>query len=118
MKRTIAVLAGELGLARTRDFGRKLLVGAFVPLVAVFSAGPANADIDDDFYDLLKQYGISIDKDAAVDLAETACESPIAGIEYSNVLDKMQRRYPEYSINTIANVMTQGLLGYCPERLP
>lgn len=99
--------------------GRKLFVGVIAPMVAVLLATPASADADDAFHKIINtKYGISIDKDAAVDLGKTACESPIAGIGYYNVLQAMQRRYPEYSLNTIGIVMSAGLLFYCSERLP
>lgn len=117
MERTIAVVAGVMGLEGTRSIGRKLFVSVLVPLVAVLLAAPANADIDDDFVDMLNQNGISIGKGAAVDMAETACDSPGAGVGYANALQEMQQRYPKYDINTVARVMSQGVLVYCPERL-
>lgn len=117
MMQTTAIFADELGLARTRDFGRKLFVGVLTPLVAVLLAAPVSADIDDDFVDMLNQNGISIDKDAAVDMAETACDSPGAGVGYYNAMQEMQQRYPEYSLGTIGLVMSQGILGYCPDRM-
>ena len=117
MERTTAVLAGVMGLERTRGIGRKLFVGVLAPLVAVLLAAPANADIDDDFVDMLNQNGISIGKGAAVEMAETACNSPLAGTGYANALQEMQQRYPKYDINTVARVMAAGILAYCPQRL-
>jgi hypothetical protein len=79
--------------------------------------GAAGGSRDDQFVQQLKRNGISIDKDAAVDMAMTACQSPLAGFGWSNALREMQSRYPQFDIGTVGLVMSQGLLGYCPERL-
>ncbi|QFS90932.1 hypothetical protein FIV07_09235 [Mycobacterium sp. THAF192] len=71
------------------------------------------------FADTLEQhYGISMDTDTAVDIAQVACESPTAGVGFYNAAQRLQQRYPDYSPNTISRVMAAGLLAYCPERLP
>jgi hypothetical protein len=105
-----------------RGMGRKFFVGLIAPLIAVALAVPVEADTDnqdDLFNDYLNEtLGISIDQDAAVDMAKTACEAPRAGIGLSNAWDEMGQRYPEYDINTIARVMSAANLAYCPDRLP
>ena len=96
---------------------RSIAVLASVTLAAVLLAVPANADTDDDFVDLLNQNGISIDKDVAVEMAETACDSPTAGVGLYKAMQAMQQEYPQYSLGTVGLVMSQGVLAFCPERL-
>ena len=97
---------------------KKSFVGLIASLTAMLVAVPANADNEDEqFVQYLQRNGISIDEDAAVDMAETACDAPLAGFGYSNALQAMQQQYPEFDINTVARVMSQGVLAYCPERL-
>ncbi len=74
-------------------------------------------DQGDLFARQLNRMGISIDKDTAVDLAKTACKSPLEGTGLYNAYKAMQQRYPQYDINTIARVMSQGIVAYCPNRL-
>ncbi len=75
-------------------------------------------DRDDLFVQQLKRnHNISIDKGAAVDIAKTGCDAPLAGIGLYNAQQRMQHRYPKYDMNTVAMVMAQGVLAYCPERL-
>lgn len=66
---------------------------------------------------LKRDQGISIAKGAAVDMAKTACSAPLQGVGLYNAQQTMQRRYPEYN-NAVGIVMAQGILAYCPERLP
>lgn len=66
---------------------------------------------------LRRKQGISIDKDAAVDMAQTACKVPLAGVGLYNAWQAMQQRYPEYNINVVAAVMANGVVAYCPERM-
>ena len=84
------------------------------------SYAPAHADDQDDmFVEMLEQkYGIIMDSDAAVDMAKVACEAPMAGVGLYNTQRALQQRYPENSLNTVATVMSAGVLAYCPERLP
>jgi hypothetical protein len=84
------------------------------------AAAPAHADDQDDmFVELLEQqYGITMDSDAAVDIASVACEAPIAGVGLYNTQRALQQRYPDNSLNTVATVMSAGVLAFCPERLP
>lgn len=84
------------------------------------SSAPAHAeDQDDTFVEMLEQqYGITIDSDAAADIANVACEAPTTGVGLYNAQQELHRRYPENSINTVATVMSAGVLAYCPERLP
>ena len=78
----------------------------------------SGGDQGDQFVQSLKEkWGISIGKGAAVEMAETACNSPLAGTGYANALQEMQQRYPKYDINTVARVMAAGILAYCPQRL-
>jgi hypothetical protein len=81
---------------------------------------PARAgDQDSTFVEMLKQqYGITMDSDAAVDIARAACEAPVAGVGLYNTQRSLQQRYPDYSLDTVARVMGAGVLAYCPERLP
>ena len=79
----------------------------------------SSSDQDSRFVQQLKQnQGISVDEDAAVDMAETACDAPTAGVGLYDAQQAMHQRYPEYDANTVAIVMAQGVLAYCPERLP
>ena len=71
------------------------------------------------FVDTLKsQYGITIDSDAAADMAKTACSAPIMGVGLYNAEVAMQQRYPRYDLNTVSRVMGAGVVAYCPGRLP
>lgn len=75
-------------------------------------------DRDDLFVRQLKQnQNISIDKGAAVDMAKAGCAAPLAGVGLYNEMQRMQQRYPKYPLGTVAMVMSQGVLAYCPERL-
>jgi hypothetical protein len=56
--------------------------------------------------------------DAAADIASVACKAPIAGVGLYNAQRALQKRYPEYSLNTVAIVMSAGVLAYCADRLP
>lgn len=76
-------------------------------------------DPGDTFAEMLEQkYGIRMDGDAAVDIAKAACQAPIQGVGLYNVQQSLQQRYPDNSLNTVATVMSAGVLTYCPERLP
>lgn len=79
----------------------------------------ATGDYDDMFVrQLERNQGIKIDKAAALDMAKTACTAPaLAGPGWYNAFQSMKQRYPSYG-NSVANVMAQGILAYCPERLP
>lgn len=82
------------------------------------SGGAGGGDRDDLFVQQLKRnQNISIDKGAAVDMAKTACDAPLAGVGLYNAWQRMQQRYPKYDLNTVAMVMSQGVLAYCPGRL-
>jgi len=76
-------------------------------------------DSQDDLFVLhLKRVtGITAEKSAAVDMADTACRSPLAGVGLYNATQRMHQRYPEYNLNTIGLIMAQGVLVYCPDRL-
>lgn len=80
---------------------------------------PGTGNQEDLFINYLNQtWGISIDKDAAVDMARTACKAPRAGVGWYNALTAMKQRYPGYDVNTIGRVMAAANLAYCPDRLP
>ena len=73
----------------------------------------------DTFAEILEQqYGIRMDSDVAVDIAKAACQAPIQGVGLYNAQQSLQQRYPDNSLNTVATVMSVGVLTYCPERLP
>jgi hypothetical protein len=84
------------------------------------AAAPAHADDQDDMFVkmLEQQYGITMDTDAAVDIASSGCEAPTTGVGLYQSQQALQQRYHDYSLNTIATVMSAGVLVYCPERLP
>ena len=84
------------------------------------AAAPVHADDQDDMFVqmLEQQYGITIDGDAAADIASVACEAPLAGVGLFNTQRALQQRYPDNNLNTVALVMSAALLAYCPERLP
>ncbi|WP_222622183.1 DUF732 domain-containing protein [Mycolicibacterium fluoranthenivorans] len=67
---------------------------------------------------LKRNQGIDIDESAAIDIARAGCQAPTAGVGLYNAQQKLQQRHPEYDISTVALVMAQGVLAYCPERLP
>lgn len=69
-------------------------------------------DQDDLFVQDLNDRGISVDKDAAVDMARAACNSPSSGVGGYNAILAMQRRYPQYT-NQVASVMAWGRFWYC-----
>ena len=65
---------------------------------------------------MLKQkYGITIDSDAAADIANTACQAPTSGVGYYNTEQALQQRYPNINVATVTGA---GVLAYCPGRLP
>ena len=77
-----------------------------------------SADQGDTFAEILEQqYGIRMESDAAVDIANAACEAPMQGVGLYNAQQSLQRRYPDNTLNAIATVMSVGVLTYCPERL-
>lgn len=77
------------------------------------------ADRDATFVKSLERnQGIIIDEDAAVAMAHGGCEAPMAGVGLYNAQRQLHDRYPEYDVNTVAMVMAQGVLMYCPEQLP
>lgn len=80
----------------------------------------AGADDHDDLFvqQLKRDQRISIEKDAAVDMAKTACKAPLAGVGLYDAWQAMQQRYPKYDLNTVARVKSAVVLVYCPERLP
>lgn len=81
--------------------------------------GAGSANQDDLFVQQLKQqWGLSIDKGAALDMAAAGCQAPIAGLMLDAAQRVMQKRYPRYDLNTVARVMAAGVLTFCPERLP
>ena len=84
------------------------------------SHAPDHADDRDGLFveSLKRNQRIAIDEDAAVDMARTACNAPTAGVGLYNAQQAMQQRYPQYDPNTVAMVMAQGVLAYCPGRLP
>jgi hypothetical protein len=83
------------------------------------AGGGDQGDRGDQFVQSLKRnQRISIGKSAALDMAEAACRAPIAGVELYNAMQTMQQRYPQYSIGAVGVVMSQGVLAFCPERLP
>lgn len=101
-----------------------VLVGAAITLPFVGSSGGYSssggfaADQGDEFVQGLKRnQRISIDEDAAVDMATAACNAPLQGVGLYNAQQAMQQRHPEYDLNIVAVVMAQGVLVYCPERL-
>lgn len=80
--------------------------------------GGGTDDRDSQFVEqLARNQNISIDQRAAVDMAKTACHAPLQGEGLYNAQEAMQQRHPEYSLSTVATVMAQGILVYCPERL-
>jgi hypothetical protein len=65
-------------------------------------------DQDDMFVEMLEQqHGITMDRDAAVDMAKAACQAPIAGVGLYNAQRELQQRYPDNSLNTVATVIAQ-----------
>lgn len=79
--------------------------------------GTSSLDQDELFVQQLNRNGIPIDKGTAVDMAMTACTSPLAGVGLYNAMKKMQQRYPQYELGTVGRVMSQGILAYCSYRL-
>jgi hypothetical protein len=78
-----------------------------------------SSDAGDQFVQQLRRnQNISIDKGAAMDMADTACRAPLAGVGLYNAWQVMQQRYPKYSLNTVASVMSKGVVIFCPQRLP
>ncbi len=73
----------------------------------------------DTFVEILqRQRGITMDSDAAANMAKVACEAPIAGVGLYDAQRSLQQRYPQYDLSTVATVMSVAVLTYCPERLP
>ncbi|MEA2922776.1 MAG: hypothetical protein QOF07_2741 [Bradyrhizobium sp.] len=92
-------------------------VAAFA--VGISLAAPAQADDRADAFaaQLQQQYRITIKPDAADDIAKTACQSPLYGPGLYSAQQAVLVRYPKYSLNLVATVMSAGVLAYCPERL-
>ncbi|KUI48415.1 hypothetical protein AU198_20810 [Mycobacterium sp. GA-1199] len=97
-------------------------IRVYCPKYAAAGAGStssADNDRNDTFVEILKQeWGITMDHDAAADIASVACKAPIAGVGHYRTLQALQQRYPRYSINTVGTAMGAAVVAYCPERMP